>query len=228
MHTYAHLHTYKCILKHSHNRTHAHIHTHMHRRRCVAHTHAHTHTRTHAGGCAQYAKGSINYDFCDADGASLHCPVSCKRPCLLTSGSAGVTNEASSSATVASTSVLLFGVDRKGCDPISAPRGATVVLSHGLVHGGMATFSCAPGFLLLGVSSLQCMDGEWSYAPPSCKVTSFACSSCLSRLIILQPPSYFYCYCPSSLHSSTPLFRAHTRSLSLLSPLLSPPPPSPP
>ena len=43
-------------------------------------------------------------------------------------------------------------------------------LTHGVIQGGQAHFSCSQGFTLQGAASASCLpDGTWSAKPPQCQ-----------------------------------------------------------
>ena len=55
------------------------------------------------------------------------------------------------------------------CGNLSNPRFGKVVLS-GTVFGSTATYSCQPGYILVGQSTRSCQaDGDWSGRAPVCR-----------------------------------------------------------
>ena len=55
-----------------------------------------------------------------------------------------------------------------GCDVLENPENGAVATS-GLAPGSTATYTCDPGYELVGTALQTCgSDGEWSDVPPTC------------------------------------------------------------
>lgn len=55
------------------------------------------------------------------------------------------------------------------CQEVPVPDHAEVVLSNGVRNGSVATFSCAPGYVLgPGAGTLTCQSQQWQGTPPTC------------------------------------------------------------
>ena len=65
----------------------------------------------------------------------------------------------------------------RSCGPLTDPRNGSVSLAGPPSFGQVASYSCKPGFVLIGEGSRRCAeDARWSGAAPSCE-----CSPDLSR-----------------------------------------------
>lgn len=62
------------------------------------------------------------------------------------------------------------------CSVLTDPADGSVVVTS-QTEGGVATFSCNPGFDLVGEPSLTCTAGSWSGVPPTCTATAGASSA---------------------------------------------------
>ena len=69
---------------------------------------------------------------------------------------------------------LLVAVD---CGTLADPTNGLVDTSEGTTLNKTATYSCAPGYALVGDSTQFCDDdGVWSGSPPTCEGLCYVCS----------------------------------------------------
>ena len=56
------------------------------------------------------------------------------------------------------------------CRHLIDPTNGTVMMT-GNLEGDTATFTCSPGFELVGAETVTCQDdGQWSVPPPVCQI----------------------------------------------------------
>lgn len=67
--------------------------------------------------------------------------------------------------TLAITLCILLYTETSECPAISDPDNGKVFI---ISNGQTAVFACNNGFVTVGNSQLQCIDGKWSSSPPKC------------------------------------------------------------
>ena len=57
------------------------------------------------------------------------------------------------------------------CESLVAPQHGSISQMSGRKHDDFIIFSCDRNYTLSGSATLQCKDGAWSNAPPTCQAT---------------------------------------------------------
>ena len=56
------------------------------------------------------------------------------------------------------------------CGPLESPSNGTLDTSSGTTYPETATYTCDPGYQLVGATARTCQDnGEWSSSEPDCE-----------------------------------------------------------
>ena len=64
---------------------------------------------------------------------------------------------------------ILAEIDSSDCGALLNPANGSVVFDNQTI-GSVATYSCIPGFVLVGVTNRTCQgNGRWSDSQPSCE-----------------------------------------------------------
>ncbi|XP_071492238.1 uncharacterized protein [Diadema antillarum] len=57
------------------------------------------------------------------------------------------------------------------CPRLDSPEHGTLTYEEASLYNANATFSCMPGYILVGSSMIICVDGKWNGEVPECQVT---------------------------------------------------------
>jgi len=70
---------------------------------------------------------------------------------------------------------LLTSPPPAACAELMAPDHGNLSLTNGLLHGSVATYACAPEFVLnsFWLATATCQHGRWTRVPPRCIRTSY-------------------------------------------------------
>ena len=62
----------------------------------------------------------------------------------------------------------MYSTEISKCPAILDPDNGKVFI---ISDGEVAIFTCYNGFVTVGKSQLQCIDGKWNSAPPKCQIS---------------------------------------------------------